>query len=122
MARKKGLLNDPERRKASIRAAIDALPMPTDLSGDRTVSLSVPEATWVLLRRAAVEREISPAAYARRAMYAMVAHDLGVPVTLLLADDPSVARYTGAAILDPEGVKFGSWQIEGLVGDDRPAQ
>lgn len=116
------LLRDPERRRASVKAAIAALPAAGRTAGSRKVETDYPDAAYLLLRRCALEREIAVASYIRRATYAMMAHDLGVAVTDLLADDPRVQRYTGAVISDAEGVKFGSWQIEGLVDDGGRAE
>lgn len=116
MVSAKSLLNDPERRRSSVKAAIAALP--TSKKPDvRHVSLEIPDSVWSYVHKAAVSREIQPGSYLRRAAYAMLAYDLGIPVTELFERDPGVTRYTGAKIQDPQGTKFGSWQIEEAQGD-----
>lgn len=117
----KGLLQSEERRKASLKAAIDALPKSSSKDSRRLV-VDIPEKLYVKLRKVALAREITPTTYIRRAVYAMMAHDLHIPVARLFRDDPSVKRHTGSVIMDPRGTKYGLWEIDRLVDDDESAQ
>ena len=47
----------------------------------------------------------------------MAAHDLQIPLTHLLERDPRMARDTGFSVPDPDGTRFGFWEIERLVGE-----
>lgn len=107
-------------RDASLLAAIAALP--ASQGGTRRNAVPVtadflPGAAG-LVQQAAKERRMSTVAYLRRAALAMACHDLEMPLSEALQRDPRVTRDTGYAVLDPEGVKFGRWEIERLVGDD----
>lgn len=57
------------------------------------------------------------ASYTRRAVMAFAAHDLGVPLSDLVGHDPRMARDTGAPMSDPEGKRFGAWEIESLFSE-----
>lgn len=108
-----------EDRKASILAAINGLPAsrrggPSDTV--RTVA-NFTLGAWGMVLEASKARRLSTVAYIRRATLAMAAHDLEVPFAEALALDPRVARESGLSILDPDGVKFGLWEIERLVGE-----
>lgn len=105
--------------RASVHAAINALPerrtsKRPDSVKAQTDFLLAPYGAVVLASQA---RKMSLAAYVRRATYAMAAHDLGLPLSDLLERDPRVTRETGFAIDDPDGVKFGHWEIERLIGE-----
>lgn len=54
------------------------------------------------------------AAYTRRAVMAFAAHDLGVPLSELVGHDPRMSRDTGLSMPDPDGKRFGAWEIESL--------
>jgi hypothetical protein len=76
-----------------------------------------------LLDEACYRRGISLAGYARRAIAAMVAHDLGIPLAEALKHMPLPTEYrvyggTGrnTKTIDT-GEGFGPWHIEGVSGD-----
>lgn len=114
MARKK---RDEIDWRERVRASVDALPESRASGGLKLIVDFLPSG-YSALREAAKRRRMSRAAYVRRAVYAMVAYDLGLPVTDLLQRDPRVARETGLGISDPDGTKFGSWQIESMAGQE----
>ena len=106
-----------------MKAAINALPTSRTGKAQNLVKTQTdfrvgPFGAVVL---AAQGRKMSLSSYMRRAIYAMAAHDLGLPVSDLISRDPRVARETGFAIDDPDGVKFGPWGISALIetGGDR---
>lgn len=67
-----------------------------------------------LLIVASRARKMSPGSYLRRAVIAMIAHDLGKPFAEVLSLDPRAARETGYPIRDEEGTAFGPWEIVAL--------
>jgi hypothetical protein len=73
-----------------------------------------------LVQEAARVRRLSTAAYLRRCALAMACHDLDIPFSDALARDSRLSRETGFAVDDPDGTKFGRWEIERLVGDVEP--
>lgn len=107
-----------EERVASLLADIDALPA-TRRNRRRDIIPSdtdfLPRAYGVVLEAARVRR-LSLAAYIRRAVYAMACHDLNLPLSEVLEIDPRMSRETGFPVDDPEGRKFGPWEIEKLKG------
>lgn len=111
---------DREARKASLKAAIDALParrvsQATDAIKSQTDFIF---GAYGIVVEAARGRRLSVAAYIRRAAYAMACHDLGIPLSEALERDPRMARETGFAVADPDGTKFGRWEIAALVGEE----
>lgn len=67
--------------------------------------------------RAARKRGISTEGYIRRAVLAMVCHDLGIPWDEMMADEGPVGRFGRGGVHDREpkrGKGFGEWQIERL--------
>lgn len=98
----------------SILADVAALPESAERSDVTQGTTMAPEVHKMLVKRAR-ERRISPASYVRRATMAMLAVDLGIPFSDLLALDPRMTRETGYAVTDPDGTAFGPWEIESLV-------
>lgn len=66
-----------------------------------------------LIQRAAAQRGVATASYIRRAVLAMVAHDLQMPLEEVLEHDPRVAAMDsiGSGVSEPEGQLFGPWRI-----------
>ena len=104
----------PEDRVASLLADIDALP--ARRSSLRLEAIKVQtdfiDSAYDIVVQAASDRRISIPAYLRRAAYAMACFDLEIPLSEALARDPRMARNTGLSVPDPEGTRFGSWEIE----------
>lgn len=115
--RKEGVTDWRER----MRADIAALPA-RDIGYDHPDAIAVPVDFLMgphgMLLGAARRRRVSVVAYVRRATYAMVAKDLGIPLAELTRRDPRMSRETGFGIRDPEATKFPGWEIEALAGDD----
>lgn len=115
-----------EERRASLLAAIDALPR-TSAGPNESIPVTVvlkKHARSVVLK-AASARRLSISAYMRRAAYAMACHDLGLPFAAILEIDPFVSRENGRRMRDAGGTKFGQWEIDRLVGevpDERSAE
>lgn len=109
-----------EERRASLLADIEALP--ARRSGKREDLIQVQgdflDSTYGIVAEAARERRMAVASYMRRAAYAMACHDLDLPLSDAFKRDPRVTRETGFGVLDPEGVKFGDWEIESLKERD----
>jgi hypothetical protein len=63
------------------------------------------------IKAAAKRRRLSIPAFIRRAAYAVAAMDLDIPVGELLARDPRCTRDTGLRVDDPQGIRFGSWEV-----------
>jgi len=105
-----------EERKAALMAAIDALPVTKGkLRGDLIpASTDFRRGAFGIVIQAARERRMSVGAFMRRAAYAFACHDLEIPLSEALTLDPRVTRETGFALEDPDGVKFGPWEIESL--------
>ena len=82
----------------------DAIKVPADL---------LPGAYGAVVK-AAKARRISVSSYIRRAVLAFAAHDLEMPLRELVAIDPRMARDTNQQMPDPEGRRFGPWEIESL--------
>lgn len=112
-----------EERKASLLAAIDALPASKHSPDERlpTMVLMRKDPRSLVLKAAAARR-MNLSAYLRRAGYAMACHDLGIPLSEVLAMDPFVSRENGRRMRDAEGTKFGRWEIGSLVGEDLDGQ
>ena len=103
--------------RESIAAAIDGLPTAQQRRRPNVTPVStdfLPGGLGVIVK-AAKARRLSLSAYVRRAAYAMAARDLGLPLVDVLARDPRMSRDTGFSVDDPDGTKFGPWEIEGLV-------
>lgn len=117
MARRKEGVTD---WRARMLADVAALPART-ASYDHPDAIAVPVDFLMgphgMLLGAARRRRVSVVAYVRRAAYAMVAHDLGIPLTELTLRDPRMSRETGFGVRDPEATKFGEWEIASLVGE-----
>ena len=106
-------------RDDSLRAAINALPA-SRRNGRAEAILATTDflpGTMGIVIEAAKGRRLSVAAYLRRAALAMACHDLQIPLSEALTRDPRVTRETGYAVEDPDGVRFGAWEIERLVGE-----
>jgi len=113
-----------EERAASLIADIDALPASrrNERAGAARVDTDFILAAYSIVRQAARERRMSVQAYVRRAVYAMACHDLGVPVTVAFEIDPRVTRDNGFGVSDPDGTRYGSWEIEHLRGEPDGAE
>lgn len=111
---------NPEDRRASLLAAINALPSSGHggkaLLGRTEVDFMV--GAYSIIREAARLRRVSVPAFIRRAAYAMACYDLGMPLSDALERDPRMARENGFAIDDPEGLRFGVWEIAQLIGEE----
>lgn len=109
--------------KDSVLAAIAALP--ARRTSDRPDSVKATTdflaGAYGIVVEASRIRRMSIAAYIRRAAYAMACFDLGIPLEDALSRDPRVTRETGFAVDDPDGVKFGPWEIDALKGTDDDA-
>lgn len=105
----------------SVRAALDSVPdaRQNRRRGAEAVTTDFLPGGYGAIVRAAKARRLSLAAYVRRAAYAMAAHDLGLPLSDLIDRDPRMSRDTGFAVEDPDGTKFGPWEIERLVDGQR---
>lgn len=105
--------------KEAVLAAIAALPERRVSERTDAIKSTVDflSGAYGAVRLAAKIRRLSPAAYMRRAVLAMVAHDLELPLSDLIERDPRMSRESGFAVEDPQGTKFGQWEIERLVGE-----
>lgn len=104
--------------KAALRANVADLPDQRARPRADAVAVAadfLPGAYGAIVK-AANARRLSPTSYVRRAALALAAHDLDIPLTDLLARDPRMSRQTGFGVDDPDGVKFGPWEIDGLSG------
>ena len=110
---------DRSTRDATLKAAIAALPKTRGGENTETVGATTDfrVGTFSIVIEAAKARKMSVGGYLRRAAFAMACHDLGLPLSEALSRDPRITRDTGYAALDPEGTKFGPWEIERLVGE-----
>lgn len=107
--------------KAALRANVADLPEQRARPRPEAVAMSpdfLPGAYGAIVK-AANARKLSPTSYVRRAALALAAFDLDIPLTDLLARDPRMSRQTGFGVDDPDGVKFGPWEIDGLSGGAR---
>lgn len=106
-------------RAESLIADIEALPRSRKNVRADAVEVEVvfPISPFSVVRQAAKARRLSLPAFVRRAAYAMACRDLGVPLAEVLALDPRVARENGFGVDDPEGTKFGPWEIVALRGE-----
>ena len=104
--------------RATLKAEVADLPLSTTSSVAEAIpcTLDFLPGAYGVVQAAARARRTSVAAFTRRAAYAMAAHDLGLPLADLMARDPRMVRETGRPIADPEGRKFGTWEIEKLMG------
>lgn len=104
---------------ATLRAEVNALPNSDTGPGDPVSAGQIDfiPGAYGAVMRAAGERRISVASFARRATYAMAAYDLRIPLQDLIDRDPRMTRNTGFAVPDPKMTRFGLWEIERLIGD-----
>lgn len=98
-----------------VRGDVDRLPTSAARDDERSVQTSLRLPVFRLLLQASRQRRVSPAAYARRAIMAMVCRDLGIRLSVALREDPRMARETGYPIRDDDGTAFGPWEILALV-------
>lgn len=118
MAKRIHVLTDRDRVE-SLLAEIDALPA---ARGNRRRDVVVIQtdargAAHSVVLEAAKRRRLSIAAYVRRAAYAMAAYDLKIPLTEVLEIDSRMTRENGYAVDDPDGDKFGLWEIESIADE-----
>lgn len=106
----------PEDRVASLLADIDALPARRTSRKPGAVKAQTDflDSAFDIVVQAALDRRVSIPAYLRRSAYAMACFDLEIPLSEVLARDPRMARNTGLSVPDPDGTRFGSWEIEKL--------
>lgn len=97
------------------RGDIERLPDSGARDDERGVQTTLRLPVFRLLLKAAAARRLAPAAYARRAIMAMVCHDLKMPLAQAVREDPRMARETGYPIRDDDGFAFGAWEILALV-------
>jgi hypothetical protein len=109
------MTSKPDVTLESLLADIDALPR-SRAGMNVDIRLEIPEGPHSILLAAARARRLSTAAFIKRAAYAMACFDLGFPLSDALTRDPRVSRENGFAVTDPDGVKFGQWEIEALRG------
>lgn len=102
----------------SVRASVADLPRTTDRATAVQVDF-LPGAHGIVIE-AAKARRVAVASYIRRAALAMACHDLGIPFSDALERDARISNLMGAAIDDPDGVRFGAWEIERLLGEEKP--
>lgn len=100
----------------SLRASVADLPRTTDRATAVQADF-LPGAHGIIIE-AAKARRVAVASYLRRAALAMACHDLGIPFSDALERDPRISNLMGAGIDDPEGIRFGAWEILRLVGED----
>lgn len=103
-----------------VKADVEALPesilrVP---AGSVAVNVRLKGDVYALLDQAAKKRALLPSSYARRAVLAMLAHEMGVPLAELTAMEPALARDTGYAISTPDPEAFGPWEIATLVAEE----
>lgn len=106
--------------KESVLAAIAALPerRESKVPTAEKVATDFDGGGYGIIVEAAKIRRLSLSAYLRRSAYAMACHDLDIPFSVAMARDSRVSRDTGVPFPDPDGTRFGVWEIEGLVGED----
>jgi hypothetical protein len=103
---------------ASLLADVDALPAAQPKQPMLSVLIS--EEMRPMILAAARARRMSPAAYARRALYALACFDTGRDLHDVLARDPRITRENGSRALDPAGTIFGDWEIGSLISWKEP--
>lgn len=110
-------------RAASLLADIDALPRSASGGprGSVQINTDIMIDAYSIIRAAAEDRRLNVSTYIRRAAMSLACHDLGLPVSEAISRDPRVVRDTGFRTTDPEGTKFGLWEIERLRGEDDDA-
>ena len=103
-----------------VQSDVESMPVRRERVPSGKVTLSIPMQAGLAERieDAAAERGITRASYVKRAVMAMLAHDLGVPLGAIALVDPQIVRDTGFAITDDLGTAFGPWEIAALVGDE----
>lgn len=109
----------PEDRFTTLMAEIDALPRSRSNRRADVVPIQTDArmGAYSVIVEAAKRRRLSAAAFVRRAAFAMAAHDLGLPLSEVLEIDSRMTRENGFAVDDPDGTKFGPWEIAALVGE-----
>jgi len=79
------------------------------------VQINCDEGYAILLNKAAQVRGVAQTTYARRAIAAFVAHDLGIPIGEVLAFVSAPVPYGGHASpgerTADDGAGYGSWQV-----------
>lgn len=79
------------------------------------VGLKFPESWVALIQAAAKKRDLTMAAYARRALIAFVCHDLELDWDTVMAAEPRIHTYEqDAAPQAKAGAGHGKWRIGGL--------
>lgn len=111
---------DPAERAESLLADIEALPRMATYGakahGGDAYSVDFLPGALGAVQEAARGRRLTTSSYIRRAALAMAARDLDIPLSDLIERDPRMTRETGFAVSDPEGRKFGAWEIVALRG------
>lgn len=108
--------------RASTLADVDALPASRTPRRDELVGATTDfrVGAYGAVLEAARGRKVTLAAYIRRAAYAMAAHDLGIGLQELTTRDERMANARGFSVADPDGDRFGEWEIDLLRGEERP--
>lgn len=78
------------------------------------VQAQLPEEYRPLVTRAAAMRGIPVGAYARRALFAFIAYDLGIDFLELAVAEPAIVESEGLPPRKLRGKGFGSWRIRKL--------
>ena len=103
--------------RARILANVEALPE-SQAEGPKTVRANIPFGPLGMVQRAARKRGVAISSYLKRSVYAMAAHDLGLPLSDFLARDSRISKHTNLGFDDPSGTRFGQWEIDRLVGEE----
>jgi len=77
----------------------------------RSIGLNITPQMNDLVLAAAMKRDMTLSAYARRAIMAVVCHDLGLDWDEVMLDEPNVRRFDGKTPGDPAGTGHGDWII-----------
>lgn len=101
---------------ASMMAQVNSLPTSRVSRHEHAIpiNLDVFPGAYGAIMQAAKTRRISVASYVRRAALALAAHDLNLSLRELVEVDPRMHRDTNMPIDDPDGRRFGAWEIESL--------
>lgn len=86
---------------------------PKETRGTWQLGLKLPPDMARAMREAARGRDLALAAYARRAIMAMVAHDLGIPYSELMVGEGPVACFANDVQMERglDGSGHGAWNI-----------
>lgn len=99
-----------------VRADIAALPdrRGTEDAEATKVTADLLPGAYSIIREAAKVRRVSLSAYVRRAVLALACYDLGLPYSDAMRADSRITNMSGFPISDPDGTRFGAWEIAAL--------